>query len=162
MTEQAAPRPLPLTRGRMLRRGLFRRCPVCGTHPHFRYGLILPDDCETCGLHFERVEGHWIGSLGLSVIVSFTLLFLTLVVGAVITYPEIAVVPMIVAGLIVAIGFPLLFSGTAKTLWTAIDISMRPLELGEVAPGWVLLGPDDDPLDSDDATGGTSLGQGDA
>lgn len=145
------PAPLPLTRGRMLRRGLFRRCPVCGVHPHFRYGLLLPDDCETCGLHFERVEGHWLGSLGISVIVSFTVLFLTLVVGAVITYPEIAVVPMIAVGLLVAIAFPLLFSGTAKTLWTAIDISMRPLEMGEVAPGWVLLGPDDDPLVSDEA-----------
>ena len=155
------PTPLPLTRGRMLRRGLFRRCPVCGTHPHFRYGLILADDCETCGLHFERVEGHWLGSLGLSVIVSFTLLFATLVVGAVITYPDIAVVPMIVVGLVVAIGFPLLFSGTAKTLWTAIDISMRPLELGEVAPGWVLLGPDDDPLHPEDVADGTSLDQGD-
>lgn len=152
MTER--PRPLPLTRGRMLRRGFFRRCPVCGAHPHFRYGLILADDCETCGLHFERIEGHWIGSLGLSVIVSFTLLFLTLVVGAVITYPEIAVGPMIAVGLLVAIGFPLLFSGTAKTLWTAIDISMRPLELGEVAPGWVLLGPDDDPLVQDESADG--------
>jgi uncharacterized protein (DUF983 family) len=147
----------------MLRRGLFRRCPVCGTSPYFRYGLILADDCDTCGLHFERVEGHWLGSLGLSLIVSFTLLFFTLVVGAVITYPKIAVVPMIVVGLLVAILFPLLFSGTAKTLWTAIDISMRPLELGEVAPGWVLLGADDDPLVPDEeAADGTPLDQGDA
>jgi uncharacterized protein (DUF983 family) len=145
----------------MLRRGFFRRCPVCGGRPHFRYGLILPDDCETCGLHFERVEGHWLGSLGLSVIVSFTLLFLTLVVGAAITYPEIAVVPMIAVGLLVAIVFPLLFSGTAKTLWTAIDISMRPLELGEVAPGWVLLGPDDDPLEQDEPADGRPQDQDD-
>ena len=160
MTER--PAPLPLTRGRMLRRGLFRRCPVCGARPHFRYGLILADDCETCGLHFERVEGHWLGSLGLSVIVSFTLLFFTLVIGAVITYPEIAVAPMIVVGLLVAIVFPLLFSGTAKTLWTAIDISMRPLELGEVAPGWVLLGPDDDLLVPGEAADGTPPDQGDS
>ncbi len=115
---------------------------MCGAPAPFRYGLILGEDCTRCRFHFERIEGHWIGSLGLNVIVSFAVLFVTLAVGMALTYPDIAVVPLISAGLIVAVGVPLVFSGTAKTLWTAIDLSMRPLELGEVAPGWVLLGPD--------------------
>ena len=39
----------------------------------------MVEDCPTCGLHFERVEGHWIGAIGINTIVSFGALLITIV-----------------------------------------------------------------------------------
>ena len=90
--------------------------------------------CPRCGLRFERTEGHWIGYLGLNTIVSFSLLFVVLVVGFVLSAPDFAVGPLLVAGVLTAVLFPVLFVPWSRTLWTAIDLLMRPLEPGE-APG---------------------------
>jgi predicted metal-binding membrane protein len=44
------------------------------------------------------------------------------------------VVPLLVAAVLVAVVFPIVFLPWSRTLWTAIDLRMRPLEPGE-APG---------------------------
>ena len=84
------------------------------------------EKCPSCNLLFERVEGHWVGAVGMNTI------FCSSVSGTgdffFVTYPDI---PMggwvfVFAG---GYGFvPLLFYPSSKTLWTAIDILMRPLE----------------------------------
>jgi uncharacterized protein (DUF983 family) len=118
----------------MAGRALLLRCPVCGAgHLFSRWTRMVPV-CPRCALRFERAEGHWLGYLGLNTIVSFTLLFVVLVVGFVLSYPEFDVVPLLVAGVLVAVAFPVVFLPWSRTLWTAIDLRMRPLEPGE-APG---------------------------
>jgi uncharacterized protein (DUF983 family) len=118
----------------LLGRALLRHCPVCGSGGLFRRWFTIVERCPRCGLRFERTEGHWIGYLGLNTIVSFSLLFVVLVVGFVLSAPEFDVVPLLVAGGLTAVVFPVLFLPWSRTLWIAVDLLMRPLEPGE-APG---------------------------
>ena len=127
----------PPSTGTMLRRALLLRCPVCGSGGLFGPCsggslLGLPERCRGCGLRFDREAGHWTGSLGLNVIVSFTALFVVLAVGLALTWPEPSAGVLIGAALGVALGVPLLFAPWSATLWLVIDLRMRPLEPSEV------------------------------
>lgn len=78
------------------------------------------------------------GSLGLNVIVSFGLLLFTLAVGILLTMPDIPAVPLIGVGLVVSTVVPVVFLPYSKTLWSAIDLAMRPLEPeDDVDPRWI-------------------------
>ncbi|MCB0994996.1 MAG: DUF983 domain-containing protein [Acidimicrobiales bacterium] len=126
------PRALPPYR--TLWRGVRRRCPVCGQGRLFRRWWHLVDSCPRCSLRFERVEGHWIGAIGVNTIVSFGALLIAVVAGTIITYPEVPVAPVLLVCASVAFVVPLAFYPSSKTLWTAIDLLMRPLEPGEADP----------------------------
>jgi hypothetical protein len=90
--------------------------------------------CPRCGLRFQRIEGHWTGDLGINTIVSFAALFVTLVVGIVLTYPNIPGVALFAAAVGVAVLVPLVFYPFSKTIWVAVDLMMRPLEPDELPP----------------------------
>ncbi len=122
----------PPSRRQLLWRGLTRRCPACGERRLFRRWLIMAPQCPRCGLTFERIEGHWVGAVGINTVVSFGSLLVILVVGILATFPDIAVVPLVTLSVADAILFPLLFDPVSRTLWTGIDIAMRPLEPFEV------------------------------
>lgn len=107
---------------------------MCGQSGVFTSWFTMRDRCSRCGLRFERIEGHWLGSLGLNTIVSFTALFGVLLAGMVITWPDPPVVPLVAVGVGTAVLVPLLFFPFSRTLWTAIDLAMRPLEPGEADP----------------------------
>ncbi len=112
-----------------------RRCPVCGGGHLFRRWFSMVPDCPRCGFHFEREEGHWVGSLGMNTVVSFGALLVVLVVGVVLTAPEVEVVPLTVAAALTAVLVPLLAFPFTRTLWAAVDLLMRPLEEGETRNG---------------------------
>ncbi len=122
----------PPTRGQLLWRGLTRRCPACGSRGVFRWWLRMSPQCPNCGLTFERIEGHWVGAVGLNTIVSFASLIIILIVGVLATFPDIAVLPLTAFSVGAAIVVPLVFDPISRTLWTGIDIAMRPLEPFEV------------------------------
>ncbi|MDH3299607.1 MAG: DUF983 domain-containing protein [Acidimicrobiia bacterium] len=88
--------------------------------------------CGRCGLRFERIEGHFIGAVGMNTIMSLAMLFVTLVVSLVVTFPEFPVVKLVLINVAVATLAPILFYPLSRMLWTAIDIAMRPLEPDEV------------------------------
>lgn len=117
---------------KMLRRGLTKRCGVCGERRIFRRWFTMVDECPKCGLKFEREPGAYIGAIGINTVVSFGALLITLVVLLVVTYPDPPAVPLIAAGLAVAVLVPLLFYPFSRTIWLAIDLSMNPLRSGEV------------------------------
>lgn len=122
---------LPST-GRLLRRGLVAACPACGARRQFRYFVKMNERCHRCGLLFERIEGHWIGAIGLNTIVSFGVLVLSMSISFVVTFPDFPVVPLMIGHAALAVVVPVLFFPVSRTLWTAIDIAMRPLEPHEV------------------------------
>jgi uncharacterized protein (DUF983 family) len=128
----------PLRPGVLLWRGATMRCPVCGTRGVVRHWVGLRDRCPRCGFAFERTEGHSIGYIGLNTMVTFALMFFLLVVLLFATYPEPPALPIAITCLVFALLFPLAFLPFSRTLWTAIDLCMTPLEVGEVAPGWEL------------------------
>lgn len=129
MTTAPAPDRPPLTAGRLFGRALLRRCPVCGSGGIFRRWLLLADNCPTCGFKFERIEGHWIGSLGTNTVLSFGTLLVVLVVSFAAMYPDPSVPLLLTICLFVAIVGPLFFFPYSKTIWTAFDLLVRPLTL---------------------------------
>ena len=57
----------------------------------------MRERCPRCSLVFERIEGQWLGSLGLNTIITFALLFVVVVAGVFATAPDVAVVPLVIA-----------------------------------------------------------------
>lgn len=84
------------------------------------------------------------GYVGINVIVSFSLTFVVLLAGTLITQPDIPVGPLIAAGLVPALAVPLLFFPSSRTVWTAVDLIMKPLLPGEIDPRFVRVDPDRD------------------
>ncbi len=115
----------------MLVRGLVQRCPLCGQGKLFKAWFTMLERCPGCGLRFERIEGHWVGALGMNTIVSFCVLFVVVVAGLVLSHPTYRMAPLVLAASVTAVVVPLAFFPSSKTLWTAIDLLMRPLEPGE-------------------------------
>ncbi|HLM63197.1 MAG TPA: DUF983 domain-containing protein [Acidimicrobiales bacterium] len=132
------PNPRPLTLSRLLLRGFAKRCPLCGGGDLFRGWFTMRDRCPRCAFPLERVEGHWLGALGMNTVVSFTALLATVVIGFVVTYPDSPTGLLMAIALAVAVVVPLLFFPFSKTLWSAIDLAMRPVEPDDdVDPAWL-------------------------
>jgi uncharacterized protein (DUF983 family) len=130
--------PRPLTIPRLLRRGLLRRCPLCGSGGVFESWFEVRDRCPRCHFPIRREEGHWIGAVGINTIVTFSALVLTLFLGFALTWNERRAAPIFISCFLVAGLTPLLFFGSSQTLWSAIDLAMRPLEpRDDVDPAWI-------------------------
>ncbi|CCM65329.1 MAG TPA: DUF983 domain-containing protein [Candidatus Microthrix parvicella] len=118
---------LGVSPARILMRGATRRCPVCGTGGLFSGWFNLAKRCPRCELRFEREPGTFIGAIGMNTIVTFVSLFGIILVGAILTQPNIPLVPL--ASL--AMGWALVSSvggmPFTKTLWLAIDLLLSPL-----------------------------------
>jgi uncharacterized protein (DUF983 family) len=117
----------------MLGRALLRRCPRCGGKAWFRGWFGKVDRCRTCGYRYERQPGFLLGALTMNTIVTFGLLAVVLLVGTVLSYPDIAVVPMLIAAAAVSVVVPIVFYPFSYTIWAAVDLAMRPLDPAEQA-----------------------------
>jgi uncharacterized protein (DUF983 family) len=113
----------------MLRRGLCRRCPHCGNgHAFFTKWFVRRERCAGCGLRWERnYEGFMLGAMAVSFITTGGSLLITMAVGVIASYPDVAIVPVLAStvsvSLIVGIfGYPISY-----TVWQAIDLYLRPV-----------------------------------
>jgi hypothetical protein len=122
------------TKGQLVARALRRRCPVCASKGFLVSWFKLAERCPRCGLATDRVVGHWIGAVGMNSILTFGSLLVVLVVGMVLTYPDIAVVPVLAASVATAVLVPLVAWPYSQTLWTAVDLMMRPVTAEELDP----------------------------
>ncbi len=99
----------------------------------------MVESCPRCGLQFCRVPGQWLGSWFLNIVVVQASVVAVLVIGVATTYPDTNVAPIFAVGLVVAVTVPIAFFPFSRTIWTAIDLAMRPLAFDEgVAPGFEL------------------------
>lgn len=113
--------PLPPSFLRGVGRGLSRRCWQCGSGGLFRHWTRMVDDCPRCGLHFERVEGYWLGSIALNLTVTLGL-FLAVFVGIlVVTWPDVPWTGVLVTVVAFTALFPILFHPASRTLWVALE-----------------------------------------
>lgn len=72
-----------------------------------------------------------VGALAINTILTFGAILVVLVVGMIVTYPDIAVVPIVIACLVVAVVVPVVAFPVTHTVWAAIDLAMHPLEPAE-------------------------------
>ena len=70
-------------------RAILLQCPRCGAGGQFHHWVEMNDDCATCGMHFERVEGYWLGSVALNLGVTMGLFLVAFVGLMVITWPDV-------------------------------------------------------------------------
>jgi uncharacterized protein (DUF983 family) len=126
----------------MLRRGLVRHCPVCNEGHLFVHWVRMVPACPRCGLRFRRVPGHWLGSWFINICVVQTAVVLVLLIGVGLTYPDPPMVPITAATVLTALVAPFLFFPFSRTLWSAIDLAMRPLEFDDGVPPGFELEPD--------------------
>ena len=56
----------------LLWRGLIKSCPVCGERQLFSKWVKMVERCPKCNLRFERIEGHWVGAVGMNTIFCFS------------------------------------------------------------------------------------------
>ena len=128
---------------RLLWRGATRRCPVCGQRRIFRRWFTIVERCPRCNLRFERIEGHLSGALGVNTVFSILAVLLAGILGFVATFPELPLVPLTTMIIAVAVIFPIVFYPFSKTMWTAVDLRLRPPGTDEVKPGygeWIARG----------------------
>ena len=126
--DEPVPPTKTLSTTRMVLRGLTRRCPLCGKGRVFETFFKKKGRCPRCNFPLIREEGHWIGALGMNTIVTFTLMALTLLVSVALMWNDRR--GLFIVGPTVLVGglTPILFFGSSQTLWSAIDLAMRPLE----------------------------------
>ena len=127
----------------MLWRGFTRRCPACGQGDLFSGWFNLAEACPRCGLRFERIDGHLTGALGINTVASVIFVLIVGIAGVVLTFPELPLVPLVTTTVVAAAAFPIVFYPFSKTIWTAIDLRIRPPESDEVRAGfgeWIRRG----------------------
>ena len=119
--------------GVMMWRGLFRRCPRCGNRrAFFTKWFVRGERCVGCGLRWERnYEGFMLGAMAVSFITTGGLLLLTMGIGVIVTYPDVALVPVLASTIGVTLlvgvgGYP-----SSYTLWQAIDLYLRPISVDD-------------------------------
>jgi len=119
VNEAAARQPPGLARA--LGRGLVRRCPRCGGGGIFRRWLAMSADCPTCGLHFERLDGYWLGSMALNIVVTEALFVAALVVMMAVTWPEVPWTLVLIVLMAMNFVVPLVFHPISRTIWMAVE-----------------------------------------
>ena len=121
---------------RRLRWALSRHCPRCGARGVFSSWLTLRERCPNCGLRFEREEGFFTGVYLVNysfVAVAIVFELFLYLIYAVANEGDVGYWPAIAVGVVTAIGLPLITYPFAKGIWTAIDLSARPLDPVEEA-----------------------------
>ncbi len=111
--------------GRALWRGATARCPRCGSGAIFRRWVSMVDDCPRCGMHFERSEGYWLGAMLINLAVTMGLFLVVLVLGIVLTWPDVPWTGLLIAVIAVNTIVPIVFHPVARTLWVAIERHFR-------------------------------------
>ncbi len=148
--------------GVLIKRGLRKRCPRCGGGGLYRTWFRMVERCPTCGFRFEREPGFFIGAYFVNLAITEGLLF-AVVIGFLFAKNadnDVGVFwPLVIGGLF-AVVTPLVFYPWSRTIWSAIDLAMTPLELDEIVAAQDAMeasaieheagGPEGGPLTSDE------------
>lgn len=118
---------------RMLWRGARRACPWCGgRHAYFVGWFTKTDHCRSCGLRWRRGDvGFELGAAAIAAIITLGPLLVVLTIMLVITWPTVAVVPMMALLIPAAIVLPIVLYPVSYTIWQALDIAMRPVTVDD-------------------------------
>ena len=81
-----------------------------------------------------------LGAVTINTIVTFGAILVVLVVGMVVGYPEIPVVPIVAGCVAVAVVVPVVIFPFTYTIWGAIDLAMHPLDAAEAADAAAAVG----------------------
>ncbi len=78
-------------------------------------------DCPHCGLHFERMDGYWLGAMALNLVVTEVVFVLALVIQMTASWPDVPWTRVLVVGVTLNVLVPLAFYPISRTLWVATE-----------------------------------------
>ena len=120
--------------GRMLWRGVTRRCPVCGSGGLFTSWFKMRDRCPRCGYVFAREDGFSLGAILMNFAVTEALLALFGIIPLIAllaSNPDADITPVVVGGAVAVLVGPLVFYPFSRTLWVALELMVRPAHARE-------------------------------
>ncbi|CAN5197914.1 hypothetical protein BH20ACT3_BH20ACT3_05550 [soil metagenome] len=125
----------------LLGRGVRKRCPRCGGGDLYTSWFRMRDRCLRCGLRFEREPGFFVGAYLINFAIAIGTLFAVSMafVALQVLNPGSGVAGPLIVGLVVAIVIPPVCYPYSRTIWSAIDIGMTPLEPDEEAEATAAL-----------------------
>lgn len=154
-------RPTP---GTLLKRGVAKRCPRCGGKGIYDSWFHMKERCPTCGYLFEREPGFFVGAYVINFGITEGFLFF-LVMGFILwksTHPDAGILVLALVGVAIGVIAPILFYPFSRTIWSALDLLMTPLEVDEIVAAADAVSDDPpnsveavDDLGPDDAGGAT-------
>jgi len=105
------PEPAPLfpevSAMRVLVRASRKRCPRCGERDTFVGWFQSRTTCPLCDLRFAREDGGFLGAMTLNYVVAIGAWLVVLIVGVVMTAPDVPVLPFMAVSAVVLIVVPL-------------------------------------------------------
>ncbi len=111
----------------MIGRALRRRCPLCGAGGLYRWWVEPLPACPRCQLELDRGEADFfLGAYTLNFIAAELVLAAFLLLGVVLTWPAVPWSGLLWIGAPLMVGLPFAFYPVARTLWLAIDLTLRP------------------------------------
>src|SRR5687768_5836540 len=119
---------------RKLGRGLTLRCAWCGSWRTFIRGWFRRyQRCRTCGIKWRREVGFELGAVTVNTIITFGALTVFMVIGFVLTVPDVPVLPFVLGLMAVGLLMPIIIYPFTYTIWLAIDLTMHPPDAAELA-----------------------------
>jgi uncharacterized protein (DUF983 family) len=79
----------------------------------------MVERCPRCGLKFERLEGYWLGSMALNLIVTEGLFVVALATFMAVTWPDVPWTSVLVSLIALNVAVPLLAHPFSRTVWLA-------------------------------------------
>lgn len=113
-------------------RALRLRCPHCGEGKLFLSFVKMRRVCEICHLRFNRGENdYFIGAYTVNLIVSELIVTFAIVLGIIISWPDVPWNALMFGLVPLALLAPLLTFRYASALWLALDLRFRPAEASD-------------------------------
>ena len=114
---------------RMVRRGLLKRCAVCGSSGLFEGWFKMRERCPRCGYVFARENGFALGAILMNFAVAEALLAVVGIIPLIAMLaanPDADVLPVIIASVVAVVVGPVVFHPFSRTLWVALELILRP------------------------------------
>ncbi|HEV2128261.1 MAG TPA: DUF983 domain-containing protein [Thermomicrobiales bacterium] len=105
-------------------RAFRRHCPYCGGGHIFDGWFTLKKQCPTCGVTYAYETGYFLGSYVVNIVVTEFVAVAAVV--ALLIWSDLSVLQLQIAGVVLAVGLPILFYPFALLLWVALDVTFHP------------------------------------
>lgn len=118
----------------LLWRGFTKHCPRCGGGHLYRKWFQMAERCPTCGYLFEREPGFFVGAylINFAIVEGFLFVMLMVFIAWKDQHPDAGMTTAIVIGLFIGLVGPVIFYPYSRTIWSALDLLMTPMEMDEI------------------------------
>lgn len=85
----------------------------------------MAEDCPRCGMHFERSDGYWLGSMMINMAITIGVFLVTFVGGMLLTWPDVPWTGLTIGLVVLMVFLPWFFNPIARALWVAVERHAR-------------------------------------